>query len=696
MPSINTTIKIHDQMTRQFAVMNNAVSTMIDSFSKLDDTMSQDFKTAALENMRRELESIAGDSNKAIEEITRAEEQQQRFNQRIQGGSSAAESLLRHFKAIAATIGAGLGVKKLMEASDAMVSNRARLDLINDGLQTTDDLMNMSYDAAMRSRGAYQAMTASIGQLGMNARSAFASSAEIVGFSELLSKQLAIAGANAQATESVMYNLTQALSTGVLRGQDLNAVLSNAPNIVQAIADYMGVSMGQLREMAQAGEISAEVVKAAMFAAADDINDKFKSMPMTFGQMWQQMSNFALKALEPVLSRMNELLNSPAFAQFAAHAQNAITKVGRALMQILEIIVAVTNFIADNWSWIAPLVMGIVGALIGWEVASFAVEAATFAVAAANAVLNAVLNANPLMWIFLLIGLVTMAIWSWVESVGGLTNAWLIAKDVILTAVGQIALWSAAKAFESIEAWERFKIGIYRVAAGVANGLDQMRATGLMIIESFVNGAIDLINKLIAAVNSILPNTLTAIEHVTFGTEAKIQAEANAKMRANTLAQKQAGLEKMQASHQRQLDAFAKQMNSEHQARLGEIRARQGSRGQGGGFGGVGGAGAGAFDFSGFGGNMGDALGGINDHTGSTAGHTGKMADAMDAVEGDLGLLRELAEMEVTNTFTTAEVHVDMTNHNTIAASQDIDGIVTTLSDSLKEELGLVAEGAHY
>ena len=696
MPSIETTIKVQDQMTRQFAIMNNAVFTMIDSFSKLDDKMSEDFKTTALKNMRQELENIAQDANRTLDEIADAERKQQKFNEKINQGGSAAEKLLKHFKSIAATLGAGLGIKKMIELSDATVSNMARLDLMNDGLQTTAELMDMSYQAAMRSRGSYQAMTASVGQLGMNARDSFKSSAEIVGFSELLNKQLAIAGANGQAAESVMYNLTQALSTGVLRGQDLNAVLSNAPNIVQSIADYLGVSMGQIREMAQAGEISAEVVKEAMFAAADDINAKFESMPMTFKQMWTGMTNFAVKALEPVLLQMNELINSDGFARFAANAKSAIATIARVLGWVLQAVVSITNFISDNWGWIAPFIYGIVGGLVAWKVASLLLEAATIAVTIANAGLNAVLLANPLLWIFALIGIVVGIIWSWVESVGGITNAWLIAKDAILTAMGAIALWSLSTSFKAIEAWEQFKIGIYRVAAGVANGLDNMRATGLMIIQNFVNGAIDLINKLIALVNKIPGVSIAAIEHVTFGAQAAVQAKQNAAMRANTLAQKQSDLAQMQASHQAQLDAIGKQLSANHQARLDDISARKASMGAGGA-----GMGGGAFDFgalgAGMGGaGMGDALGGIGDNTGATAGNTGKMADAVDDMHQNLDLLRELAEMEVTNTFTTAEVHVDMTNHNTITETQDIDGIVTTLSDSLREELGLVAEGAHY
>lgn len=235
---------------------------------------------------------------------------------------------------------------------------------------------------------------------------------------------MTIAGASTQEAANAELQLSQALGSGVLRGDELNSIFEQAPNLIQNIADYLDVPIGKIREMAADGELSADVVKAAIFSAADDINSKFNEMPMTWGQIWQSMQNTALIAFQPVLQRLNDLANSEAFQTFIQGAIEAMATLANILLNVFDLAVSIGTFIGDNWSIIAPIVYGIVAALTAYIAISAIVAAingvmamaegvkaaaqmmatgATFAETAAQQGLNAALMACPLTWIIMLI-----------------------------------------------------------------------------------------------------------------------------------------------------------------------------------------------------------------------------------------------------------------------------------------------------
>jgi len=202
------------------------------------------------------------------------------------------------------------GAKKMIELSDTVSSVTARLNNMNDGLQTTAELNNMIFASAQRSRGSYLETANLVTQLGSMAKDAFSSSQEIVAFAELLNKQLVISGASGSSASAAIFQLQQALASGVLRGEELNSVLEQAPVIAQTIADYLGVSIGELRELGSQGAITADVVKNAMFSAADETNAKFAEMPMTWSQVFTIFGNYAIQALQPLLTALSWLANN--------------------------------------------------------------------------------------------------------------------------------------------------------------------------------------------------------------------------------------------------------------------------------------------------------------------------------------------------------------------------------------------------
>ncbi len=209
--------------------------------------------------------------------------------------------------------GAFLGIQTgqwLVGTSDQLTQINARLQLMTGSAEAAAEANEQIYQAAMRARGSYTDMADLVSQLGTLAPDAFSDTGEIVAFAEQLQKQMALSGTSTQAAQAAMLQLTQGLASGVLRGEELNSVLEQTPMVAQTIADYMGVNVGTMRELASEGAITADVVKNALLGAADETNAAFAQMPMTWGQVWNTMQNVAIRALDPVLGGINFLANN--------------------------------------------------------------------------------------------------------------------------------------------------------------------------------------------------------------------------------------------------------------------------------------------------------------------------------------------------------------------------------------------------
>lgn len=257
------------------------------------------------------------------------------------------------------------GLKKAVDLSDSLVSMRARLDRMNDGLQTTQELETMIYQSAQRSRGSFTDTMGLVSQLGTMAGDAFSSSKEVVQFAEQLNKQLALSGASGASAQAAILQLEQGLASGVLRGDELNSVMEQAPALAKSIADYMQVSVGKLREMGSQGQITADIVKNALFAAAKDTNAEFEKTPMTWAQVWTVASNTAIRALDPLLTAINWVANNmesvaPAALAFAA-ALGVVTIAANASKIATLAAFAVPLGIA---ALLAPVILGLASAFV--------------------------------------------------------------------------------------------------------------------------------------------------------------------------------------------------------------------------------------------------------------------------------------------------------------------------------------------
>lgn len=347
------------------------------------------------------------------------------------------------------------GITALTGLSDSVTSITARLNLMNDGLQTTEELNQMIYESAQRSRGSYQQTAELVSKLGNLAGNAFSSNQEIVAFAEQLNKQMALSGTTTQEAQAAMLQLTQGLASGTLRGEELNSVLEQTPMIAQSIAKYMGVNTGEMRELASEGLITADVVKNAMFASADEINEKFEQMPMTWGQVWTSMQNTAIMALNPVLNAVNWLANN---------------------LAIIGPLVAGLAFsftvfqVAAHWTKIAAIATGAYNFAVNLLTIGFGVlRGSTAAASAAVMTFNSVLFASPITWIVMLIGVVIGLLYAGVAMFNKLTDSSVSATGIItgalaaaLAFVGNVVAAAGTIIYNAIAS-------IYNVVAAAAN-----------------------------------------------------------------------------------------------------------------------------------------------------------------------------------------------------------------------------------
>lgn len=642
-------------------------------------------------------------------------DEQGRFNREIEEGTNEANSLMQTIKGAVAAYATIQTLSTALNLSDQLTSTTARLNLMNDGLQTTQDLQNMIYLSAERARGSYQATADAVSKLGLMAGDAFGSSEEIIAFMEQVNKQFTIAGTEAAGIDAAMLQLTQAMGSGVLRGEEYNSILEQAPNIIQAIADYMEVPKGQLKDMAAEGQITADIVKAAMFAAADDTNAKFESMPKTFSQIWTSFQNTALMAFQPVLQRMNEIANSEAFQQFVNNAIEGLSMVAGVALEIFDLLVGVAGAVADNWSWLSPIIYGVAAALAvyyGWQLAVNAINAitkgihiamavaqmihaaATGALTAATAAeiaaqngLNAALYACPIVWIIVLIIALIALFYAAVAAVNKFAGTSVSATGIIcgafmvaLAFIGNIfvALWNLV-----VDVF----VLIYNLVATVANFIgnvftDPIGAVCRLFFD-LADTVLGILQALASAIDAIFGSNLA--ESVqgwrdslggwvddTFGKGDEVMAKMNADdMKLGRFeygAAWDAGY-----SFGEGIDESIANFDP---SSLFDTNV------------------PGADDYANLS-DYGSGIGGIGSGVDDIAGNTGKIADGMEITEEDLKYLRDIAEQEAVNRFTTAEITIEQTNHNTVSGKMDLDGIVSGLTDAANEAVDRIAEGVH-
>ena len=722
--------QVDDSTNAQLETLRGKLAQMVSEQQALNNAVdNMDFESANRSCLQ--LSSILDGAERHLRDNMSG---QDKFNKKIQEGQNLANKLTGLIKgAVGAYLGI-TGVKIALDLSDTMTSTKARLDLMNDGLQSTADLQNMIFLSAERSRGSYQDTADAVSKLGLMAGDAFSSSEEIIAFTEQLNKQFTIAGTDASGISAAMLQLTQAMGSGVLRGEEFNSILEQAPNIIESIATYMDVPKGALKDLAGEGKITADIVKNAMFATAEKTTDKFNSMPKTFSQIATSVQNTALMAFQPVLEKLNDVMNSDAFNIVIQNIINGLSTLANIATNAFNVLIAIGSFVADNWSIISPIIYGVVAAFAVYYGKILLVKGATLAMAAVNsvvAVAKGVLVAVT--WV------ATSATWAQATAQHGLNAAilacpitWIILAIIALIAVVFMVANAIAKFTEiatngfslicgGINVVIQFFWNLFKTALNIGLGIGNVvLALGHNIQTAFGNSIANVqsffYNLLSTALNVIgsIAEQLNKLPFISFDFSGITS-------QADEYASKAAELQANKGEYKSLTEAFSNGFNTFETFKDGWISDAFNSGAAWGdsvgdkisglldGFGGNSNipnpddyanlssyGGAGNTDIGAGLNDIGNGLNDIGSGVKDTAGNTGAIKDSLEITEEDLKYLRDLAERDVINRFTTAAISVNLGGvTNNVNNGMDLDGIIDKIATGVTEAVEVAAEGVH-
>lgn len=680
MGAIQTSIQIHDGMTVALRNMTTALNICLSSFEAVQAASSNVIDTASIDAAREALNETELTIHDIEENIKRAAKQQDTLNHSFREGQQAADDLIGEMGGLAAVYAGMKMASALTEMSDNITQTTARLDMMNDGLQTTEELQQMIFQSAQNSRADYNATADAVAKLGNNAGEAFASTQEIVRFSELVNKQFTIAGASSQEASNAFLQLTQAMGSGVLRGDELNSIFEQAPNLIQTIASYIeqndvllesmakelkiktedlsGNVMGHIRDIASEGMISADIVKNAMFTAGEEIDEKFAGMPVTWGQAITGFRNEAIVQLQPLLGRINELANDQEFQSILEGAVNLLGYAAEAGVVLIDILVKGIETIEPFLPYLITI-----SAIIG------AIVLATKLWAAAQLLLN--LTLSPLMITALIIAGIVGAIYLAVYAFNRLTGSSMSATGIIMGTFATLAAFIINQVI--VPAWNWFA----SLANFIANlFIDPVAAIEILFddMAQFILGRIISIAEMIEFVINKIPGVeidiTSGLNNLYDSIEAHSQKVKNESEWVEVV-------EKMDyIDYNEAWDAgygfgegIAENFPGFITTELSGTSEEETT---------------GAYDLN------------INNNLDSIADSTSDISDSLAITEEDLKYLLELGEREAINRFTTAEIKVDLGGVvNQVSSNTDLDGMIDYLAGSLEEQMAVMADGVH-
>ncbi|KAE9633712.1 tape measure protein [Defluviitalea raffinosedens] len=727
MATIRTAIQMYDGMSPALRSITNALNIAISSFETMQATSSNAIDVRELQAARTEISNASAALKSVEDNIERAKNSQDKLNHSIRDTTLGAKSLSLAVMGVNAAIELGQKawnmISGVMTKADEYKSINARLNLVNDGLMNQLELQKAIRSAAKDTRSSYLATSDVVAKLGLVARNVFPSNAELIDFTILVNKALKIGGGGAAQNDAALLQLSQALGSGRLQGDEFKSLMENAPMLMQSIADGMKVPIGALKQMAADGELTAQVIKDALMSQADVIDERFKQMPVTFGETMTGLKDIffgwltsltaagqPLDIINQKLQKLNIWLSSPSGNVFFNNLAIGIGAAVNAVSWLLDLVIGVGSVIVDNWSIIEPIIMGIVfafglynaillinkGIMIATSIAhgiaatATAIHAAftsgwtiaTFKATAAQQGLNAALYACPITWIILGIIALIAVIYAVVAAINKFQNTSISATGIIAGVFATAAAFVAnvfvmtinliidliALLWNHIAVFAEFfanvlndPIGsIVRLFAGMAD-------TVLGILETIASSIDTIFGSHLADAVSGWRNSLEgAVTDLVGEAKIKIPRIDPKKLHLDRIAYKDA----YNAGYK-----FGEKIESKFD--ISKILNPSDLAGQ--------------TDLSKFSFSPADT---IADNTKKAADNTKAIADSLDITEEDLKYLRDLAEREVIDRTVLRDVHVNLSNSfGDIRETADIDGIVTEIERRMFEAIESGAEG---
>lgn len=703
-----------DNANAELEQLRMQLNQAIQEQNSLNQAM-QNMDVSAANDAYLRLSQTVGNTERYIRDNV---DEQGRFNQEVSAGTQQANELTNTIKRAVAAYVSIQSVGKALNISDELASTTARLNLMNDKLQSTEELTNMVYAAAQNSRGAFSDMAANVAKIGNLAGDAFSSSEQIVVFAEQLNKQMKLSGASTQEASAAMLQLTQSLAKGCLNGDELTSVMENGSAVTKTIAEYMGITQGELKDLAAEGQVTSDIIIAAMLGAADQTNAAFETLPMTWADVWQSMKNSALVAFRPVLQRINDLANSQAVQTFVNGAIEAMAVLANIVLNIFDLIGTVGGFIADNWSVISPIIYGVIGALAVYaaylgivkaiEIASAAasmihslamsakiavmaaVTGQTMAATAAQMGYNGALYACPVVWIIMLLIALIAIIFAVCNAIAKMTGIANSGFGVITGGVNVV-----------IQFFKNLGLTVANIALGIGNAIAALASNMMTAFHNAICSVQSWFYNLLSTALSVIEGICSALNKLPF-VEFDYSGISSA---ADDYAAKASEAAGNKEDYQSISDAFNEGFTTFDAFQDGWASdAFNAGAAWGDGI---------ADKVSNF--SLSDLFGktevpdpasyadgfndviansGIGDGVGSIDDNTGKIKDSLEVSEDELKYLRDIAEQESINRFTTAEVTINQTNNNNVSSDTDLDGFITALDDAMGEAIESITEGA--
>lgn len=672
-------------MTGPLKSITNGMNLMVSSMMKMQDTANRNVNIdKTLMAAKQQIASAEVEINR---QINSAKQSQDNFKNSVNNTNSSMKNLA--ISVISLNQGIELlkrgfnAISGAMEKADKLASTSARLGLINDGLRTTAQLQEKVFEVANRTRASYLETADLMIKIGAGTQGVFKTDDDILKFTESFNKTLAISGATAVETSSAILQMSQALGSGVLQGDELRSLSETAPVMMRILSDGLGVARGQLKQMGADGELTADKIVKAFEKQTAKIDSMFATLPVTFGgamtvlqnqvlQWYSSLSQIGgpLSSITEKIVQLTAYLQTDAGQAFFNGLSNGIATAISWLISMIEALVQVYSYISDNWSYIEPIIWGLVTAFAAWKLATIGVAAAQ----GVNAVATYILTAAN-------IGLT--ASWQALNTAMKANVIILIISAVVALIVYLVRLWKTNDQFAAglMRAWNailnffsRIPIFFTWVGYGIANAFDWARVQSLQIMQDLVNGAIDMINGLISVLNKIPGVEIEAVNKVSFAGEESIRAEARKQAREADLA----AMNKAADAKAAEREANVQKMLNDRASKRAQEDAAKGAK--------VSGSGLGNSN-SLFDPNKPLQVGDVG-----KVKKVGKIEDKVDISSEDLKLMRELAEMKTIQNFVSLTPTVQVTTGD-IKEEADINKIVAGIKTVLQEEIASSSAG---
>jgi len=682
--SVHNTVDT-DMDSRGFDSVRDSIESTTAAASMLENQMADAMRNTDTSQAVREQERLRREMESMQRPLQDNEEAQRGFNREVENGQRQANNLRRIITSVVGAFSVRAGIGWLRES----------MNITNENIRLEQQLANV-----MSNRGATYEEFVRIQERAAKIQADtndMISATTMMGAANELSRHVG----SVEAIEIMMGSLADfASGAGNIFGATAQDMAAYAEYFTQAMAG--NYRMLERRAGIYLTDIQKDVIKYGddmqrALMIQDIVNQSWAGLAEQMSQTPEGMRTGMINAFNDIRNSIGAQLMPVMMTLFATIRTNMpmIEQAIQALipiiqmiinlgMQIISLIVSIGNFANTHLGGIENLIWAILIGVTALKAGMFAWQIATLGVAAAKVVLKKALISTGIGALVVLIGYIILAIYNWIQSIGGLEVAWLYAVHGIMTAWDVVKIGFFTGVHFVMDLWDRMALGMQSAGTAIANFMGDMRTNVLTTLQNMVNGAIDIINRLINAVSNLPMVSIDTIDRITFAVGAEMENYAARNARNAALDGYRSQVESAIAERAAMREQMILDAQAARADRLNEIQALRDAAAYG--------AGDYAYSTASFLQHnfTGDGLEDIARDIADIAANTGTMAN----ISGEnLKYWRDIAERDNINRFTTAKVNLRIAGiHNTVNHQMDLDGVVDYITEGLEEALEVTAE----